>query len=234
MALIGILTPSGNPTAETELVRMFGDDAVMVTARLCSNAPTMLDRLADYADRIDEAVATFGGLPLDALGFACTGTSYLLGVEAETKLGVLTSTIATREALTALGVTRIALVNPYPAELVPPALAYWSAVGIEIVDVVDVQRTEGARHPIFDLTDQAVATALRRACAGAGEAVLLTGTGMPTLRTMSMVETAKPVLSSNLCLAWSLLNSLRSNSGGGNLDVASWASACRNWARMRP
>src|SRR4051812_6871476 len=123
--LIGILTPSGNPTVEPELVRMFGDEAVMVTARLGSNAPTMLDRLRDYANQIETAVATFGGLPLDALGFAVTGTGYLLGAEAEAKLGVLTSTIATRKALQVLGVTRIALVNPYPAELVPPALAYW-------------------------------------------------------------------------------------------------------------
>jgi maleate isomerase len=229
MPLIGILTPSGNPTVEPEMVRMFGDDAVMVTARLCSVAPTMLDRLRDYSDQIDAAVATFGGLPLDALGFACTGTSYLIGVEAERELDVLTSTIATRAALRALGVTRIGLVNPYPAELLPPALAYWRAVGIDIVDVVDVQRTEGARHPIFDLTDEAVADALRRAIAGAGEAVLLTGTGMPTMRAMATVESGKPVLSSNLCLAWSLLNSV-----GGNLDMAAWASSCRNWGRMRP
>ncbi|GIL38665.1 maleate cis-trans isomerase family protein [Roseiterribacter gracilis] len=227
--LIGILTPSGNPTVEPEMVRMFGDEAVMVTARLCSDAPTMLDRLLDYSNHVDEAIATFGGLPLDAIGFAVTGTSYLLGAEAESNLRVLTAPIATRQAFEALGVSRIALVNPYPAALVPPALAYWNAVGIEIAEIVDVQRTEGARHPIFDLTDAAVAAALQRASDGPGEAVLLTGSGIPSMRAMAMVESSKPVLSSNLCLAWALLRQV-----GKAHELRSWAAQARNWARMQP
>jgi maleate isomerase len=38
------------------------------------------------------------------------------------------------------------------------------------------------------------------------EAVLLTGTGMPSLRVLQPLEVARgvPVLSSNLCLAWAL------------------------------
>ncbi|MDB5365226.1 MAG: hypothetical protein JWM77_1153 [Rhodospirillales bacterium] len=82
------------------------------------------------------------------IGFACTGTSYLLGVEAETELcarqRVVTSTFATRAAFAVLQMKRIVLVNPYPAELVALALAYWDAVGIEVAGVVDVQRADGA------------------------------------------------------------------------------------------
>jgi maleate isomerase len=226
--LIGILTPSGNPTVEPEMARLFGDDAVAVAARLCGSGATMLDRLRDYADRIDETVATFGGMPLDALGFAVTGTSYLIGAAREAALNLLTSPLATRQAFAVLGVSRIALVNPYPPELVPPARAYWKEAGIEIVEIVDVQRTEGAHHPIFDLTDQAVAAALQRACDGPGEAVLLTGTGMPSLRAMAMVDAAKPVLSSNLCLAWALLQAV-----GVQHDLDRWARAARNWSRIR-
>ncbi|MDB5365225.1 MAG: Asp/Glu racemase [Rhodospirillales bacterium] len=85
------------------------------------------------------------------------------------------------------------------------------------------------RHPIFDLADDAVADALSRACAMPGEGVLMTGTGMPTLHAMSMVAASKPVLSSNLCLAWSLLTSL-----GYELELRPWAASCRNWVRMRP
>lgn len=229
MTLIGVLTPAGNPTVEPEMVRLFGDEAVMVTARLCSDAPTMLDRLLDYSNHVEEAISTFGGLPLDAVGFAVTGTSYLLGAAAESELGVLTAPMATRQAFEALGMSRIALVNPYPTALLPPALAYWKAVGVEIVDIVDVQRTEGARHPIFDLTDAAVAAAIRRACDGPGEAVLLTGSGIPSMRAMATVESTRPVLSSNLCLAWALLRQV-----GHAHELRDWAAAARNWARMRP
>jgi maleate isomerase len=55
-------------------------------------------------------------------------------------------------------------------------------------------------------SDDALA-ALRRLDHRRAEAVVLSGTGMPTLQALRVArgELALPVISSNLCLAWSLL-----------------------------
>jgi maleate cis-trans isomerase len=54
--------------------------------------------------------------------------------------------------------------------------------------------------------------------------VLLSGTGMPTLRTIAGVNPGIPVLSSNLCLAWAM-----TAAAGGDGALEPWLAADAQW-----
>ncbi|MFV3073709.1 hypothetical protein [Niveispirillum fermenti] len=214
--VLGVLTPSGNPTVEPEMQRLFGTGITMLTTRMHSTDPSLLRRLMLYAETLDQSLESFGGIALDAALFACTGTSYLLGAEREAALvahwrdrGVrlLTAAQAIRAAAAEAGVHRAVLVNPYPPDLREPALAYWQAAGLDLVDVIDVRNPEPGYHAIYTLRGDAISAALADAMARPADMVLMMGTGMPSLISLaraaqSSTSRNKLLLSSNLALAW--------------------------------
>ena len=56
-----------------------------LTARMVSDKPTLEDRLRDYFAGMDRSIAQFASAPMKAVAFACTGASYLQGVEPEAR-----------------------------------------------------------------------------------------------------------------------------------------------------
>jgi len=120
--LVGLLTPRENPTVEPEMSVLLPPDTAFLTARMQSGAGEMNARLVDYARDWPRWLDAFGQVPLDAVGFACTGTSYLLGpddpalpaeiVHTGRTLPVLTAAGAVEAALRQLGARSLAVVSP--------------------------------------------------------------------------------------------------------------------------
>jgi len=81
--LLGVLTPQANTTVEPEFSILLPPGAAMLTARLVSNKPKLNERLVDYVAGLDATCVQFANAPLGAFAFACTGSSYLIGPEAE-------------------------------------------------------------------------------------------------------------------------------------------------------
>lgn len=241
LGAVGVLTPSGNPTVEPELARLLSDDVLMLTARMLSGAPTLLDRLRAYAEELEQSVARFGGVPLRHFLFACTGSSYLIGPEAEDALvkrfatrglNMITASHAIRAALQSLDVSRVVLVNPYPADLKAEALKYWAAVGLDLATVVEAENPDPGYHAIYTLQHDTVRDALNRAQKAARElgagAILFTGTGMASLATIAATPAAEgvPLLSSNMALAWKGLCDL-----GRDMPFARFVADDAPWRR---
>lgn len=214
--LFGVLTPQGNPVAETELRILLPPQCVLLVGRLVSSSTDLRRRLLDYGEQLDAALGQFAGLALDALGFACTGSSYLTAaVELHRAAArpsrvdeypVLTAAAAVEAALGALGVDSIALVSPYPSWLTDACRDHWQRRGIRVTASLQLTAGFGQRHGIYELTSARVLEAIAGFDRLGAAGILLAGTGMPSLRTVLQLEPTLPVpvLSSNLCLAWAL------------------------------
>jgi maleate isomerase len=211
----GLLTPQANPTVEPEFRRLMPAETELYVARLVSASDDPRSRLVEYLERLPAEVTQYDTLRLDAVAFACTGSSYLLGAAREAEIvaaardafgcPVETAALAILSALDLARARRIFVVSPYPAWLLEAGLAYWRAAGLEIAGSATVPTGRADTRGIYELQSADAAAVLDRLDTRGADAVLLSGTGMPSLALLrSRGNSRPPVLSSNLCLAWRL------------------------------
>jgi maleate isomerase len=170
-----------------------------------------------YLEDIGDNLAAFDTFELDAYGFACTGSSYLLGREREAVLvdaaascagfPVHTAAGAIAWAMQRQGIERIAVVAPYPQELIEAGSAYWNSWGISVSAVERVVTRSADTRTIYELASADAVDALARLRPGRAQAVILSGTGLPTLPALR-AACPLPLFSSNGCLAARLLADL--------------------------
>ncbi len=228
--LIGIAPPQSNPTVEPEMAVLMPPDVAVLTTRLRGDLTDARQRFADYLLNLDESLKGYGALKLGALGFACTATTYLVGTDAVTQefsrlserygYPIISSADAIRDALLDLGASRIALFGPYPDWLQQEAFAYWEKSPFEIVARGGVGLGTSNTLGIYDLTAARIVEAVSAMSCAQADAIVLTGTGAPTLRAVPILERTfgKPVLTSNACLAWALLRQI------GHAAARNWSA----------
>lgn len=210
--IVGIGVPQANPTVEQEMFALRPAGLSLVTSRLTSSAPELEQRLRDYILNTEDFAGCFDDLSIDLFAVACTGSSYLLGAEAEQNLladcseqlgyPVITAAGAIHESLQLIGARRIAIVSPYPAWLADLARKYWASMGYAVVDIRSVPLRGENVHAIYELSSADALAIARELDPDALDAVLFTGTGMPTLGAIGPLAdaTGLAVMSSNLCL----------------------------------
>ncbi len=212
--LVGVLTPQANTTVEPEFSILWPAGVAMLNARLTSAKNDMEERLVDYTEQVEASLAQFANAPLQAVAFACTGASYLIGLEEEAALcqriekargyPFVTAARAVADSFTALGARKIGLVSPYPASLTEKSVAYWQSAGLEVAEVVSAFNDESDFHPIYSLRADSATAALMSLEDKDIDAIVMLGTGMPTLG--PILESADwngpPVTSCMLSLAW--------------------------------
>ena len=225
----GIMVPQANTTVEPEMRLLLS--GTLLAARLRSRSQDSRTRLVEYLDRIDEFLLDFDVAPLESIGFACTASSYFIGAAAEDalfdrlssarKTPVLSAARSLRQALTALGARRIGLVSPYPDWLHEAAAGYWRDAGYTPVRSTSLVGTMGDTRAIYALPPPEAQTL--NSIAADVDAIVISGTGMPSLPTIAAADAlGKPVVSSNLCLAWAM-------AGGSSADLKAMLATAAPW-----
>jgi maleate isomerase len=221
LARIGVLTPQSNPTVEPEMGLLFPHGVSMLVSR-CTSKAEPRQRFLDYFRDLEKTLENFDSMQLEAVGFGCTASSYLLDPGEESSecarlqdrfdYPLITAAAAIKQALEFLGVRKIALACPYPDWLLELARSFWSQQGYDILHSISVRPDMGDTRAIYkvsgaDASDM-IGTALKTVTAtDAIEAVVITGTGMPGLQAVCDLQQQLqiPVFNSNLALAWACL-----------------------------
>ncbi|MEO1106178.1 MAG: hypothetical protein AAFW98_21000, partial [Pseudomonadota bacterium] len=215
------LTPQANTTVEPEMAILTPPGQAVVNARLISDKPTIPERLKDYFAGYGAALSQFANAPINAAGYACTGASYLAGAKAEDDLlatlsakhgiPVVTAASAVIDALTVLGAHRIALLSPYDDALDEASATYWASRGLDVAARVSAYRETTAFHPIYSMSAGEAGAMLGEAGDVGADAIVMLGTGMPTLGPIATTPNVggAPLLSCMFALAWRLFIAAR-------------------------
>ena len=238
--LVGMLTPQANTTAEPEFNILWPRGVAMINGRLMSDKNSLNARLVDYFESYDQALKQFANAPIGAAAAACTGASYLAGRDREARVVAdissrhgypfITAATAVVDALRALDARRIGLVSPYPDDLTRASIAYWQSHGFEVAELASAVTRSDTFHPIYSLDSSAALAALRTLEDKPLDAIVMLGTGMPTLRPIAATIgwRGAPAMSSNLCLAWRVVEALDRHSPDAS-TLGSWLHG-EGWA----
>jgi maleate isomerase len=217
---IGIGVPQANPTVEAEFRRMLPDDTEMMVVRLQNDEASSEQRLVRYLEMLPDTLRRFGSLRPDVFGFGNTGSSYLIEPEREVEIinairqefgfPVITASAALIAAAQDINASTIAIVSPFPRNITEAAVNFYEAQGLKVSTVETIDIGSPDTRDIYNVDSRDTVMLLRDLPMASIDAVLLIGSGMPSLRAIRqgalLFDT--PVLSSNYCLAWALLRSL--------------------------
>lgn len=236
---VGLIVPPANPTVVREFRHMLTGLELRI-ALLPVIDGTLRERLSGYADRVTEAARALRSEELAAMVMACTGCSYGLGVGGDRQLGeaaarfadvpVITAAGAVARVLGRLDIDSLTLVSPYPQWLTDQATEFWTRAGMAVRAIVPIPGT----GRIYDLTSDEVLAVVDSVLAHQrtepGHAVLVTGTGAPSIEALDLRahDAPVPILSSNLAGAWNALDVM------GEFDLArdSASPALRHLTRI--
>jgi len=217
-ARLGFLVPPGNPTVETEMIGLAPEGVSLHFHRMVAHGrPGSLagqtERNRSMVENIDSGIELLAMVEPDVIVVAHTATSYHLGrcgeadllarLESATRRRVVTAFGSVVSALEGLNIRKLALGTPYSAEVTLQGKAHLEAHGFNVVKFDNLKGIEN----IYDTTTEHAYRLGRIVDAEDAEAVFLSGTGMPTVGVLEMLEQdlGKPVISSASAMMWHAL-----------------------------
>lgn len=214
---LGVLVPSGNSVAETELRAMLPDDVTMLTTRLALLGSSETELLAMLTD-LDRAATLLGHAEPDAIAFHCTAVSTFAPHLAGEIRGRITAAtgrtpIATADAILAafrvLQARRVLLVTPYVEPVHRREIDFLAAHGLTVTggSYLGVDRNTEMAH----IAPDAIAAQVREAASAASADVcFISCTAIRSAGLIAGLEQSlgMPVITSSQVLAWHALRSL--------------------------
>jgi maleate cis-trans isomerase len=216
---IGVILPSGgtepeyyeavarSPAARLYLVisQSGGDNGAGTHA---------VDSLLETAriDYLEDAARRLARIGVDSVMWACTSGSFVIGLErARDQAAAIaraagvpasSTSLAFAEALQRLGVTRIAVVSPYPKDATELFFEFMRRCGIEIVNSCRLDNPSGWDSALYD--QRRLVEICETTDGPAAQALVVPDTALPTLDILAELEESldKPVLTANQVTLW--------------------------------
>lgn len=221
----GLIVLQEDETIEGDFRRLMPPDAHLYVSRVPSGLEVTQDTLSAMAAKLPAAAALFpAAARFDAVGYGCTSGTAVIGparVAEQVHAGAQTRSVtepvsALIAACSALGITRLAFLSPYIEDVSTRLREVLAGAGV--ASPVFGSFNEAAEAKVARISGASVVDAATRLAGDAGaEAVFLSCTNLRTLDVVGPIEAAagKPVLSSNLVLAWHM----RRLAGAGSLPA---------------
>lgn len=222
-ARIGIIVSPPNTVCEPELNRMAPPGVSIHVARMFRPAgmtSLSIDAVQRTNESLPQVANTLGSLRPNLVVFPHTMGSMVDGPEHEDELARMLSEEAGCPALTTakamvtafklMGLSRISVANPYPADMtnLQKEFLEMAVPGLQVVKTLSLDMESGLA--IGDLEPESAYKAARDVDDESAEAVFLSGTNW---RTIEMIETleedlGKPVITANQVTMWAALRML--------------------------
>lgn len=217
-ARLGFLVPPGNPTVEPEMMQLAPAGVSLHFSRLVAQGPTgthegQEERNRSYLEHIGGSTDLLAMVKPDVTVLAHTASSYSMTPEAEAQFlddlsarshsKFISAAGAVKQALRHLGAQRVALATPYAESTSQQGKQHLIQHGFQ---VVGYGRLDNVRN-IYEETAERAYQLARRADTPDAQAVFISGTGLPTISVLAMLETdlGKPVISSATAMMWQAL-----------------------------
>lgn len=213
---LGLIVLSADETIEREFRSIFHDAGPALYHTRIESAPDVSpETLMLMKDRLTGAAALLPGVtPMDVVGYACTSGATVIGEDAVAAAvrkvhgtaQVTNPASAVVAALKHLEVTRVGVVSPYVEEVSDAVCALLRSNDLEPVRVGSFGQAEEsvvARIALGSVEEAICAVGADPAV----EAVFASCTNLRTFPVIASCEArlGKPVISSNLALAWHML-----------------------------
>jgi len=207
----GVLLPWANTVVEAELHRWTGCAVVWHYARLVpSSRVTVLDAgfLTGLLDAVPAALTQLSALPLRRVYLACTSAAFmypeLAGSAArQAEVTVVSAFDALIAVLAEHGASHVVLLSPYPQQVTEAEARMFGQSGVTVTDCASLGLDDGYGGVTRDQIGELIGKISDEAM-GKAEAIVLSCTGWPTFGSIRALqrELGKPVISSNLAMAW--------------------------------
>lgn len=204
---LGLVLLSTDLTTERDVARAIPPDQAGVHAtRVAHVNPTTPENLRRMLPHLTSAAEMIlPGLRLEAICYACTAATSVLGEEAvalsihaaRPGVRVVTPTGAAGRAFADLGVRRIALLTPYLPETTRPVLDVFDRSGIDVVRATCLGLEDDRDMARVDRAT--ILAAAEAADHREAEALFISCTALPAMELAGQIESriGKPVVTSN-------------------------------------
>ena len=211
---IGLLVLDSDLTIEPDLRRILPEGIETHAARVIYPRRVTAENMEIAANGAIAAVEQLLPIRPSVIAWACTSGSFYAGKAGNSRLNdrltaaagipATTASTALAAAMAELGVKRPAIGSAYSPAVNERLVSYLRECGADPVAMRGIHQGELDDYELQDVEEEQISHFARDLATTNCDAVILSCTGLPTVRIVTELERAigKPVITSNLALFW--------------------------------